>query len=104
MTLRWHPRGLVLVLALLVSGCTAVDPGTAVAGSMPESFSPLVKRVLPAVVNISVTETISGGEVLNELPPELRDTPLGREFRSGSAIAGSRRWAQAPASSSIRRG
>src|SRR5579863_10364171 len=81
MTLRWHPRGLVLVLALLVSGCTAVDPGTAVAGSMPESFSPLVKRVLPAVVNIAVTETISGGEVLNELPPELRDTPLGREFR-----------------------
>ncbi len=81
MTLRWHPRGLVLVLALLVSGCTGFAPGTAVAGSMPESFAPLVKRVLPAVVNIAVTETISGGEVLNELPPELRDTPLGREFR-----------------------
>jgi serine protease Do len=32
-------------------------------------------------VNIAVTETISGGEVLNQLPPELRDTPLGREFR-----------------------
>lgn len=81
MTLRWHPRGLVLVLALLVSGCTAIDPGAAVAGAAPQSFSPLVKHVLPAVVNIAVTETISGGEVLNELPPELRDTPLGREFR-----------------------
>ncbi len=81
MTLHWHPRGIVLVLALLVSGCTAGDPGSAAARSAPESFSPLVKRVLPAVVNIAVTETISGGEVLNELPPELRDTPLGREFR-----------------------
>ena len=37
--------------------------------------------MLPAVVNIAVTETVSGGEVLGELPPELRDTPLGREFR-----------------------
>jgi serine protease Do len=37
--------------------------------------------VLPAVVNIAVTETVSGGQVLSELPPELRDTPLGREFR-----------------------
>jgi S1-C subfamily serine protease len=37
--------------------------------------------VLPAVVNIAVTETVSGGDMLGELPPELRDTPLGREFR-----------------------
>jgi len=81
MTLRWHPRGLVLVLALLVAGCAAGQPGTASARSAPQSFSPLVKRVLPAVVNIAVTETISGGEVLSQLPPELRDTPLGREFR-----------------------
>ena len=49
--------------------------------SMPDSFAPLVKQVLPAVVNIAVTETVSGGEVLSDLPPELRDTPLGREFR-----------------------
>ena len=52
-----------------------------IARSAPESFAPLVKRVLPAVVNIAVTETVSGGDVLGELPPELRDTPLGREFR-----------------------
>jgi serine protease Do len=81
MTLRWHPKSIVLVLLLLVSGCAAGDPGSAVARSAPQSFSPLVKQVLPSVVNIAVTETISGGEVLNELPPELRDTPLGREFR-----------------------
>lgn len=69
------------MLALLVTACTAVAPSGAVARSAPESFSPLVKRVLPAVVNIAVTETISGGDVLAELPQELRDTPLGREFR-----------------------
>jgi serine protease Do len=70
----------VLLVAFLVSACSAV-PGSAVARSSPESFAPLVKRVLPAVVNIAVTETVTGGEVLNDLPPELRDTPLGREFR-----------------------
>ena len=77
---RRHSSGLILALALLVTAC-ATAPGDAVARSAPESFSPLVKRVLPAVVNIAVTETISGGDVLAELPQELRDTPLGREFR-----------------------
>jgi serine protease Do len=75
-----HRRGLLLVLVLFVSACTGT-PGSAIARSAPESFSPLVKRVLPSVVNIAVTETVSGGQVLSELPPELRDTPLGREFR-----------------------
>jgi serine protease Do len=75
-----RPRLAMLFLALFVSACTGV-PGTAAARSAPESFAPLVKRVLPAVVNIAVTETVSGGDVLSELPPELRDTPLGREFR-----------------------
>jgi serine protease Do len=75
-----RPRLAVLLLALCVTACTGV-PGSAAARSTPDSFAPLVKRVLPAVVNIAVTETVSGGEVLGELPPELRDTPLGREFR-----------------------
>ncbi|HVY17015.1 MAG TPA: trypsin-like peptidase domain-containing protein [Rhodopila sp.] len=51
------------------------------ARSAPDSFSPLVKKVLPSVVNIAVTETLTGGDVANDIPPELRDTPLGREFR-----------------------
>ncbi len=76
---RYRLGGLPLVLVL--TACTAAAPGNAVARSSPESFAPLVKRVLPAVVNIAVTETVSGGDVLSELPPELRDTPLGREFR-----------------------
>jgi serine protease Do len=75
---RWHPRGLVLTLVLVVTACAPLE---ASARSAPESFAPLVKRVLPAVVNIAVTETVSSGDVLAELPKELRDTPLGREFR-----------------------
>ena len=81
MTPFWRPRGLILALALLASACATAAPGNAIARSAPDSFSPLVKRVLPAVVNIAVTETVSGSDVLGELPPELRDTPLGREFR-----------------------
>jgi serine protease Do len=73
-------RGLVLALALLAGSC-ATSPTGAQARSAPESFAPLVKRVLPAVVNIAVTETLSGSDVAAQLPPELRDTPLGREFR-----------------------
>ena len=69
---------LVLSVALLAAACS---PQTASARNAPESLSPLVKKVLPAVVNIAVTETLSGGDMLGELPPELRDTPLGREFR-----------------------
>ena len=73
-------RALTLALALLLASCTAM-PNGALAGDMPASFAPLVKRVLPAVVNIAVTETVTGGDATAELPPELRDTPLGREFR-----------------------
>jgi serine protease Do len=73
-------RVFAMTLVLLLAAC-ADPPSTAIARSAPESFAPLVKRVLPAVVNIRVTETVATGEALGELPPELRDTPLGREFR-----------------------
>jgi len=43
----------------------------------PESFAPLVKRVLPAVVNIGVIEAeAQGDDPLSLLPPEIR-----RQFR-----------------------
>jgi serine protease Do len=71
-------QNLFLGLALLVTACS---PQSASARAAPESLAPLVKKVLPAVVNIAVTETVSGNDALGELPPELRDTPLGREFR-----------------------
>jgi len=71
-------RGLVLGAVLSTSACQMHD---ATARGAPESLAPLVKKVLPAVVNIAVTETLTGGEIASNLPPELQDTPLGREFR-----------------------
>ncbi|HVZ08807.1 trypsin-like peptidase domain-containing protein [Rhodopila sp.] len=72
-------RGLVLSVVLTTAACSGANNATARAA--PDSFAPLVKKILPAVVNIAVTETVTGSEIASDLPPELRDTPLGREFR-----------------------
>ncbi len=72
-------RGVLVAVGLSVTACTATV--NADAGNAPSSFSPLVKKVLPAVVNIAVTETVSPGEALAQLPPELRGTPFERQFR-----------------------
>ncbi len=62
--------------ALALTALTLASP--AVARSGPDSFAPLVKRVLPAVVNIQVTETVAAdGDQLAQLPPELQ-----KQFRS----------------------
>ncbi|HUN43011.1 MAG TPA: Do family serine endopeptidase [Acetobacteraceae bacterium] len=79
-TLRDQFRTIAIMAQLLLGACSAT-PYHADARPTPDSFAPLVKRVLPAVVNIAVTETVSGNDIAAELPPELRDTPLGREFR-----------------------
>lgn len=77
----WRPARLLIVAAcLLVSACAAA-PESASARVAPDSFAPLVKKVLPAVVNIAVTETVSGNDLLAELPSELRGTPFERQFR-----------------------
>jgi serine protease Do len=78
--LRDQYRAAAIAVLLLLAACTAA-PYHADARPAPDSFAPLVKRVLPAVVNIAVTQTVTGNDVAAELPPELRDTPLGREFR-----------------------
>jgi serine protease Do len=65
-------RGLaVMAASVLLVRCQAAD-----ARSAPDSFAPLVKQVMPTVVNIAVTETVTGGDPLSALPPELR-----RQFR-----------------------
>ncbi len=46
-----------MLLAVVMAGATP-----AVARSGPDSFAPLVKRILPAVVNIGVTETVTASE------------------------------------------
>jgi serine protease Do len=61
------PRRVFGGLALAV-----LAAGAAHARGSPESFAPLVKRVMPSVVNIAVTETVAGADPLAALPPELR--------------------------------
>ena len=68
------PRSALFGLVLLVAGCVApptLAQGPAVRGGAPLSFAPLVKRVVPAVVNISVIE--GGPEVAANLPSDLRE-------------------------------
>jgi serine protease Do len=68
-----------VLMALLVAaplGACTTDPAHARTG--PESFAPVVQRVLPAVVNIAVTETVQAGDdPLAALPPALQ-----RQFRN----------------------
>ena len=71
-------RNLLPVL-LLLGAMTGCAPAQARVG--PDSFAPLVRQVLPSVVNIAVTETV-GRDLTAQLPPELRGTPFEREFRN----------------------
>lgn len=73
--------GVALAMVLMIGACTQVQHVSTTAG-LPGSFAPLVKQVLPTVVNIAVSETVSSNDALNQLPPELRDTPLGRALRN----------------------
>jgi serine protease Do len=75
-----HARAVLMAVTLLLSACAAAPDGAS-ARVAPDSFAPLVKKVLPAVVNIAVTEVVTGGDVLAQLPPELRGTPFERQFR-----------------------
>ena len=79
-------RAALTATALVLSGCSnyparaeSVGSFRAVGGA-PMSFAPLVKRVVPAVVNISVSEGRSPTDVA-AIPPELRGTPFERQFR-----------------------
>jgi serine protease Do len=79
-------RALILAAALAGSGCANMAQAQQQSASAPlvapPSFAPLVKRVVPAVVNIAVTESVSPGDsVLSQIPPELKGTPFERQFR-----------------------
>ncbi len=73
-------RSALLLLALVAAGCSSGSPPADARGA-PESFAPLVRQVLPAVVNIAVTERVAANDQLGQLPPELRGTPFERQFR-----------------------
>jgi len=65
-------------MALAVSAAAASGCGQPAAARVgPDSFAPLVRRVLPAVVNIAVVESVAqGNDPLSLFPPEIR-----RQFR-----------------------
>ncbi len=77
MTLCTRLYAVTLCLALVLPN--PVLPNAAFARVAPDSFAPLVKKVLPAVVNIAVTEAPT--DSLAQLPPELRGTPFEKQFR-----------------------
>ncbi len=78
-------RPLCLAVAIVLCGCSATNAQAPISGpplsglraALP-SLSPLVKRVVPAVVNIAVTESVGGDA---QLPAALRGTPLEKQFR-----------------------
>ena len=60
-------------LVRLLMVVVLVVPAAAEARTGPDSFAPIVKQVLPAVVNISVTETtVAVEDPLDMYPPQLR--------------------------------
>jgi serine protease Do len=71
-------RSLAVLAFVPLAGCADVPPAQAQRGAVAglPDFADLAERVLPAVVNISVTS-----EVRSEIPPEWRGTPLERYFR-----------------------
>jgi len=79
--------GATLALSPLVWAQTpaAVEPAPVsppAAGLLPQqSFAPLVKRVLPAVVNISVTEKTGANVASEQLPEQFRGTPFDEFLR-----------------------
>ncbi len=65
--------------AFVAAGAAAglLWPRMAAARTGPDSFAPLVRRVLPAVVNIAVTESVAGADPLEGFPAEIQ-----RQFRN----------------------
>ena len=70
-------RRAAIALAATATATAAGRSRPAAARGGPDSFAPLVKRVLPAVVNIAVVEAAEpGSDPLAMFPPEIR-----RQFR-----------------------
>ncbi len=66
---------------MLVAGAPGVVDAQPLMQMAPLSFAPLVRRVVPAVVNIAVQMDVAEKESLGRLPPDLRGTPFEKSFR-----------------------
>jgi serine protease Do len=71
----------VLMVALLSAPVAFSAAAQPLVQTGPLTFAPLVRRVVPAVVNIAVRMGVSANEAAAQMPPELRGTPFEKEFR-----------------------
>ena len=80
-----HLRSGTLSLLCLCLGVAVGGAGPAAAQPLvqtgPLTFAPLVRRVVPAVVNIAVHMNISDSAAAAAMPPELKGTPFEKTFR-----------------------
>jgi serine protease Do len=97
--------GATLALSPLVSAqsppAAEAVPASPPAAVPQQSFAPLVKRVLPAVVNISVTEKSASNVLSEQLPEAFRGAPLEDFMRRffdehGSGQFGPRPFSEGP--------
>jgi serine protease Do len=65
-------RPALFAIVLVFSAASAAQ---AQARSGPASFADLAEKLLPAVVNISTTQTITTHEEMQDLPPDLQLPP-----------------------------
>jgi serine protease Do len=73
---------LALPTMIWAESSSAAETPAASAPVLPaQSFAPLVKRVLPAVVNISVTEKSGAGMASDQLPEAFRGSPFDEFLR-----------------------
>ena len=74
---------LATALAVAPVGPARADEPPVLVQSGPLTFAPLVRRVVPAVVNIAVTQEVDEDEAAAKVkvPPALRGTPFEKQFR-----------------------
>ena len=70
-------RPVALAVLMSLCGCIASNAQVGGTAALP-SFAPLVRKVVPSVVNIAVTESVASDQ---QLPAALRGTPLEKQFR-----------------------
>ena len=71
------------LVVLLLAACLGAPQADAqpLVETGPLSFAPLVRRVVPAVVNIAVRMNVADPQAAAGLPPELKGTPFEKTFR-----------------------
>jgi serine protease Do len=73
---------IVVYICLGLAGAGAAHAGVPpLVQTGPLTFAPLVRRVVPAVVNIAVHMNVTDSAATAAMPPELKGTPFEKTFR-----------------------